>query len=123
MDCQFNLHTKYHGYRLCGFKQEFFPHIFHIQAYVIHVTHGAGPFWSHGHYSNQGYNLTNLGRGLLGDDFNKLGRGLLGDNTYQKSKLYALLFQTGRFFHIFPTYAFLLHVTWDVWIFGPRGII
>ena len=56
--------------------------MFPIQAYVIYVTHGAGPFWSQEHNLNQGHNLNNLGRGLLGDDLNKLGRGLLGDNTY-----------------------------------------
>ena len=66
-----------------GFRQDFFM-VFPIRAYVKHVTHGAGQFWP------QGYNL------------NKLGRGSLGDASYQISRLYALWFQTRRFFMVFP---------------------
>ena len=57
-----------------------------IQAYVKHVTHGGGggQFWP------QGYNL------------NKLGRDSLGDASYQISRLYALWFQTRKFFMVFP---------------------
>ena len=58
--------------------------VFPKQAYVKHVTHGAGQFWP------LGYNL------------NKLGRGSLGDASYQISRLYALWFQTRRFFYGFP---------------------
>ena len=57
----------------------FFP----IYAYLKHVTPGQG------HILPQGHNLI------------KLGRGLLGDATYQISRLYALWFQTRRFFHVF----------------------
>ena len=42
------------------------------------------PFWSQGHY------------------LNKLGSGPQGDATYQISRLYALWFQTTRFFDVFP---------------------
>ena len=38
-------------------------------------------------------------RGII---FNKLVRGPLGDATHQISRLYALWFQTRRFFHVFP---------------------
>ena len=58
--------------------------LFPIQAYVKHATPGAGPFWP------EGYNL------------NKLGRGPLGDATYQILKLWALWFQTRRYFMFFP---------------------
>ena len=37
-----------------------------------------------------------------GHNLNKLGRGSLGDATYQITRLYALWFQTRRFFHVFP---------------------
>ena len=43
--------------------------------------------------------------GLLlpqGHNLNKLGKGPLGDATYQKSMIYALQFQTRRYFHVFP---------------------
>ena len=78
------LHTKYQGSRPCAFRQEDFFMVFPIQAYVKHVNPGASQFWP------QGYNL------------NKLGRGSLGDASYQISTLYALWFQTRRFFHGFP---------------------
>ena len=35
-------------------------------------------------------------------NLNKHGRGLLGDAAYHLSRLYALWFETRRFFHIFP---------------------
>ena len=63
------LHTKYHGSRPNGFRQEdvfmFLP--FYVN--VKHVTSGWGHFWP------QGYNL------------NKLVRGPQGDTKYQISKL------------------------------------
>ena len=37
----------------------------------------------------------------LGHNLSKLDRGPLGDATYQISRLYALWFQTRRFFHVF----------------------
>ena len=37
-------------------------------------------------------------------NLNKLSRGLLGHATYQISRLYALWFQTRRFFHVFSLY-------------------
>ena len=42
------LYTKYQGSRPCGFRQVDFFHIFPIQAYVKHVTPGAGPFFAPG---------------------------------------------------------------------------
>ena len=59
-----------------------------IQAYVKHVTHGGGG--GGGQFWPQGYNL------------NKLGRDSLGDASYQISRLYALWFQTRKFFMVFP---------------------
>ena len=58
--------------------------LFPFISYVKHVTPRRGHFWPQGH------------------NLNKLGRGLLVDATYQISSLYAVLFQTRRFFHIFP---------------------
>ena len=78
------LHTKYQGSRPCGFRQEDIFMFLPIKAYVKLVTLRRGHLWP------QGYNL------------NKLGRGLLDDTTYQKSWLYALWFQTRRFFHVAP---------------------
>ena len=43
-------------------------------------------------------------------NLNKLDRGPLDDDTYQISRLKALWFQTG-FFHVFPKYACVKHVT------------
>ena len=55
------LHTKYQGFRPCGFRQEdFFSH-FPLLAYVKQMTPRRGHFWP------QGYNLNKLGRGPLGD--------------------------------------------------------
>ena len=62
------LHTKYQGSRPSDFRQEVFM-FFPIQAYVKHVTPGAGHFLP------------------LGHNLNKLGRGPLGDATYLISKL------------------------------------
>ena len=59
-------------------------HVFRKKAFVKHVTQGAGPLWPQGH------------------TLNKVGKGPLGDATYQISRLYALWFPTGRFFHVFP---------------------
>ena len=64
-----------------------------IQAYIKHVTSGAGPFWPQGH------------------DLNKLGRGLLDDATYQISRLNVLWFQRRRVLHVFPISAYVKHVT------------
>ena len=64
------LHTKYHGFKPYGFRQEdFFSMFFPIKAYVNNVTLGQGHFWPQGH------------------NLNKLGRGPLGDATYQISRL------------------------------------
>ena len=63
------LHTKYQGSKPYGFRQEDFSMFFPINAYVRHVTPGAGHFWP------QGYNL------------NKVGRWSLGDASYQISRL------------------------------------
>ena len=63
------LHTKYQGFRLCDFRQEYFFMFLTILLYLKHVTRdGAifGPMW---------HNL------------NKLGRGSLGDASYQISRL------------------------------------
>ena len=46
------------------------------------MTPGAGLFWPQGYY------------------LNRLGRSPLGDATYQISRLWALWFQTRRFFHV-----------------------
>ena len=78
------LHAKYQGSTLCGFKREDFFHVSPYKSLCKHVTSGRDHFWP------PGYNL------------NKLGRGLLGDATYQISRLYALWFQTRRFFQYFP---------------------
>ena len=56
--------NKYQGSMPCGFRQEDFFHVFPIQAYVKHMTHGAGQFWPQEH------------------NFNKLGRGPLDDALY-----------------------------------------
>ena len=42
------LHTKYQGSRPCGFRQEDFFMLLPIEAYVKHVTPGAGPFLTPG---------------------------------------------------------------------------
>ena len=63
------LHTKYQSSKPYGFRQEDFFMFFLIQAYVKHVTPGAGHFWP------KGYNL------------NELGRGPQGGATYQISRL------------------------------------
>ena len=43
------LHTKYHGSRPCGLRQEdFFMFSLYKQAYVKHVIPGAGPFLAPG---------------------------------------------------------------------------
>ena len=62
------------------------------------MTPWVGPFWP------QGYNL------------NKLGRGSQGDASYQISRLYALWFQTRRFFHGSPHIS--LCKTCDPWPLG-----
>ena len=102
------LHTKYQGSRPCGFRQENLFMFLPKNTYVKPVTLMRGHFWP------QGYNL------------NKLGRGSLYYTTYQKSRLYALLFQTW-FFHVAP-YKSLCKIcdppTPPVRvIFGPRAII
>ena len=76
---QMMLHTKYQGSKPCGFRQDVFFHVFPIQAYVKYLTPRRDLFW------HQGYNLNNLGRGLL------------GDATYQISMFLAFWFQTRRF--------------------------
>ena len=78
------LHTKYHGSRPSGFRQEVFSHFPYRSLCKTFDPPGRGHFWL------KGYNL------------NKVGRGPLGDATYQISRLLALWFQTRRFFHIFP---------------------
>ena len=75
------LHTKYQGSMPRRYFHVFF---FCISLYVKHVNPGRGRF------SPQEHNL------------NKLGGGPLGDVTYQISRLYAMWFQTRRFFHVFP---------------------
>ena len=52
---------------------------------------------------------------------NKRGRGLLGDATYQISRIQALWFQTRRFFHVFPIYAYVKHMTPRAGHFYPQG--
>ena len=74
------LHTKYQGSRPYGFRQEDVFMFFPIKACAKHGTLGAGHFWQ------QGYNLNNLGRGLL------------GDASYKLPRLYALWFQKRIFF-------------------------
>ena len=63
------LHTKYQGYRPCGFRQEEFFMFLPILVYVKHVTPRAGSFWPKGH------------------NLYKLVRGPQGDATHQISKL------------------------------------
>ena len=77
------LHTKYKGFKPCGVRQEEFLMFFPIKAYLKHVTPRAKLL-------SQGYNL------------NKLGTGSLGNASYQTSRLYALRFQTRRFFLFLP---------------------
>ena len=45
-----------------------------------------------------------------GHNLNRLGRSPLDDATYQILRLKALWFQTRRFFHVFPIYAYVKHV-------------
>ena len=100
------LHTKYKGSSPCGFRQEDFCMLLPIKAYVKPVTQRRGHFWP------QGYNL------------NKLGRSLLHDTTYQKSRLWALWFQTRRFVHVAPYISLFKHVIpGDRPFFGPTAII
>ena len=70
-------------YALWFLTRKFF-HVFPICVNVKHVTPRAGLFWSQWHI------------------INKLGRGPPDDDTYQLSKLYAMWFQTRRFFHNCP---------------------
>ena len=70
-------------------------------------------------------NMCSLGWGHFypqGHDLNKLGRGPPGDAKYQISRLYAIWFQTRRFFMF---YYISLRKTCDPRggaIFGPRGM-
>ena len=69
-------------------------------------------FWPWGNFRPQGDNLNNLGRCPL------------GEATYQISRLYALCFQTRRFFMFFLCIS--LCRTCDPWgqaSIGPRGVI
>ena len=43
-----HVHTKYQGSRPCGFRQEDFLMFSLYEAYVKHVTPGAGPFLTPG---------------------------------------------------------------------------
>ena len=98
------LHTKYHGSWPNGFRQEDFSTCFSLfNPYVKHVTSGVGQFWP------QGYNL------------NRLGRRLLDNASYQISRLYALWFQTRRFFMFFPIKANVKYVTPGWGHFWPQG--
>ena len=99
-------HTKYQGSRPCCFRKEDSFMFLSIKVYVKPVTPRRGHFWP------QDYNL------------NKLDRGLLDDNTYQNSRVYALWFQTRRFFHVAP-YISLRKICDPRCraIFGPRTII
>ena len=45
--------------------------------------------------------------GRQGHNLNKHGKGLLDDASYQILRLYALWFQTRRFFHVFPILAYV----------------
>ena len=85
------LHTKYQGSRPCGFRQEDFS-CFSSISLCKHVTPGVGQIWP------------------LGQHLNKLGRDLLGDAAYQISRPYAVWFQTGWFFHVFPILVYVKHV-------------
>ena len=62
------LHTKYEGFRPCGFRQEDFFMVLPIDSYVKHVTLGWGHFWT------QGYNLNNLGGSPLVDATYQISR-------------------------------------------------
>ena len=79
------LHTKYQGSRSYGFRNSD-KKIFHVfpilynNFYVNCVTPGLGPFLAPLAYFDQA----------------------LGDATKQTSRLYALWFQTRRFFMIYP---------------------
>ena len=66
------LHTKYKGYRPCGFRQDF----------VMFSLYKPGQFW------------------VYGLNLNNLSRGPLDDATNQILLLYVLWFQT-RAFHVF----------------------
>ena len=81
------LHTKYQDSRHYGIRQEDVFHTFPLLAYEKNVNPGAGHTHS---FLAWGHNLNNLCRGLL------------GHATYHISRLYALRFQTRRFFHVFP---------------------
>ena len=83
------LHTKYQGSRPHGFRQDFF---FIFSLYKSMQTcdlPGQSHFGPQGHY------------------LNKRGRSLLDDTSYQILRLYALWFQTRRFFHVFTIYAYV----------------
>ena len=72
------LHTKYHGSKPYGFKQDFF-HAFPYIGLCKHVTPGAGHFWP------LGYNLNKLRRGSLGD---ALGLVVLDKKIFSCFSLY-----------------------------------
>ena len=97
------LHTKYQGSRPCGFRQEDFFMFLPIKAYVKPLTPKAGKFWPKGYY------------------LNKLAKGSLDDTTYQKSRLYALWFQTSRLFHVAPYISLCKHVTQGPSHFWPQS--
>ena len=68
------LHTRYKGFRSCGFRQEDFFSFSYISRFK-YVTPQVGRFWTQGHNSK------------------KLGRGPLDDATDHISRLWALWFQ------------------------------
>ena len=65
---------------------------FSLYKYAKYTSLERGNFWPQGH------------------NVNKLGRGPLLDATYQISRLYALLFQTRRFFQCFSQYRVMLNM-------------
>ena len=83
--------------------KKIFSCFFPKEAYVKHVTPGAGHFWP------QGYNL------------NKLSISSLGDASYQISRLKALWFQTRRFFSFFSLYKHMYTIRPQVGTFWLQG--
>ena len=74
------LHTKYQDSRSCGFGQKV---MFSFYKPMLNMcTPKSGQIWTQGH------------------NLNKLDRGLLNDATLPISRLWALWFQTRRFFHV-----------------------
>ena len=95
------LYIKYQRPGPSGYNQEDFKGFPYIRPYK-HVVPGRGHFWP------KGYNLNNLGRGLL------------DEATYQISKTWAFWFQSRRFLKVFLMLVYLKHVCpWAGPIFTP----